>query len=451
MLCFIVVLRASVIRNRLFPIFMSGFIALAIADTLIARVHIFTTSNANSDWRILAFATIGILFITSQGFTLGYIRKRIRELRSRKMLGLMKTHKTVTLIQYILASIILLIIFQVIVPSQYYNAEIIMSITISYGLSIFLLITLTLKFFSWLKTNRNNVVLCYALSSLLISVNVLLTLIFVNYLLLQQPAIARPHSGLIYPTQLLVSSSIISIINYGFIASSIASFISFWIATSFLLRHYIHKLGKIKYWSLLIIPLLYFVFQFSTPLLTLFSSITQTSPVLASIVFTILFTLSKPIGGILFGIAFISVGRSFPIDSDIRRYFTVASFGVIMLFVSNQAVVFSYFVYPPFGLVTISMLGLSSYLVLLGIYASAISVSEDVSLRKTIKNHTLKESELLGNIGVAQMRKEIETKVLSITRKNRALMTEETGISPSLTDEEAKEYLEKVLIEIKRK
>ena len=445
------VLSASVIRDRFFPFVLSGIIALSIADTLIARVHIFTTIYTNSDWRIPAFAIIGILFIATQGLVLDHIRKRIRKLRSRKVVVLMKIHKTVNLTQYTLASIILFVIFHVLILSQYYNAEIIAGFTISYCLSIFLLASLTFKFFSWVKTHRNNVVLCYALSSLLICVNVALTLIFVNYLLLQQPAIGRPHSGLIYPTQLLASSSVISIINYGFILSSIIAFLSFWVATSFLLRNYSHKLGRIRYWSLVAIPLIYFIVQFSTPLITLFSSIMQTSPVLVSIVYTILFTVSKPIGGILFGIAFISVGRSFPVGSDIRNYFVIASFGIVMLFVSNQAVMFSYFVYPPFGLVTISMLGLSSYLILLGIYASAVSVSEDISLRNTIKHHALKEIELLDNIGAAQMSKEIVTKVLSIMKKNSDLMTEESGISPSLSDKDVKDYVEKVLIEFKKK
>jgi hypothetical protein len=193
------------------------------------------------------------------------------------------------------------------------------------------------------------------------------------------------------------------------------------------------------------------VLQFSTPLINLLSSIIQINPVLFSIIFTILFTVSKPVGGILFGVVFWLVARSLPINSIARRYFIITSFGIALLFISNQAIIFAYFVYPPFGLVTVSTIGLSSYLFLIGIYASAISVSHDISLRISIKNHALREVEFIESIGTAQMKKEIETKIISITRKNRELIMEETGISPSLTDEDIREYVQKVLVEVQKK
>jgi hypothetical protein len=59
--------------------------------------------------------------------------------------------------------------------------------------------------------------------------------------------------------------------------------------------------------------------------------------------------------------------------------------------------------YPPFGLPTISFIGLASYLVLAGIYSSAISAAEDSKLRQSIRNFALKETKLLDSIGMAQM------------------------------------------------
>ncbi|MGB7956714.1 MAG: hypothetical protein WCF23_22305 [Candidatus Nitrosopolaris sp.] len=59
--------------------------------------------------------------------------------------------------------------------------------------------------------------------------------------------------------------------------------------------------------------------------------------------------------------------------------------------------------YPPFGLANVSFVGLSSFLILIGLYHSAISVANDVTLRKSIKNSALRESKLLDSIGTAQM------------------------------------------------
>jgi len=62
----------------------------------------------------------------------------------------------------------------------------------------------------------------------------------------------------------------------------------------------------------------------------------------------------------------------------------------------------------------------------------------------------MKESRLLDSIGTAQMEQEIQNKVLTFTKRNQERMAEETGIQPSLTDEDVKEYLEQVIREVKK-
>jgi hypothetical protein len=120
------------------------------------------------------------------------------------------------------------------------------------------------------------------------------------------------------------------------------------------------------------------------------------------------------------------------------------------MFISNQAVLLVNIFYPPFGIVTISLMGLSSYLLLLGVYSSAISVSEDSKLRQSIREFTLAESKLLDSIGTAHMEQEIQKRVLALTKKNQHNLEEETGIQSSLTDDDVKEYLEQVIEEVKK-
>ena len=75
---------------------------------------------------------------------------------------------------------------------------------------------------------------------------------------------------------------------------------------------------------------------------------------------------------------------------------------------------------PPFGLVTICFMGLASYLLYIGIYSSALSVSEDSRLRQRIRKEALKESQqFLDAIGTAEMEQEIEQKVLKFSKKLR--------------------------------
>ncbi|MGA7899825.1 MAG: hypothetical protein WCA39_13295, partial [Nitrososphaeraceae archaeon] len=124
---------------------------------------------------------------------------------------------------------------------------------------------------------------------------------------------------------------------------------------------------------------------------------------------------------------------------------------LILLFISYQVNGIVVTSYPPFGLVTISFMGLASYLILVGIYAAAISVSEDTKLRQSIRKIAVKESSLLDSIGSAEMEQQIEKRVLASTRAAKYSMLEQSGIESSLTEEDMKQYVEIVLSEIKNK
>ena len=126
----------------------------------------------------------------------------------------------------------------------------------------------------------------------------------------------------------------------------------------------------------------------------------------------------------------------------------IAACGLVLLFVSNQAIVFVNYLYPPFGFATISFIGLSSYLLLIGIYSSAVSVSGDSKLRRSIRGIAMQESRLLDSIGSAQMEQEIQKKVLRVTKEQEKALREETGVHSSLNEEDIKRYLSKVLQEL---
>jgi hypothetical protein len=218
------------------------------------------------------------------------------------------------------------------------------------------------------------------------------------------------------------------------------------------MRHYSNKIGKVRYWILVSIPLVYFLTQFISPFTNLLTQILSKDPIFYGMVFTIAFYFSKLIGGVLFGVAFWTMAKSLPRESIVKRYMLLAAYGLILFFVSNQnGIVSSGSLYPPFGLITASFLAFSSYLMFSGLYSATISVSEDVSLRRTIRKLALKESHMLDNIATAQIEHEMEAAVLKIAKKQKDAIVEESGIEPSLTMEDAKQYLDEVLIEIKNK
>ena len=84
--------------------------------------------------------------------------------------------------------------------------------------------------------------------------------------------------------------------------------------------------------------------------------------------------LTRPTGGVLFGIAFWMVARGIE-EKNVSDYMKLSAFGIVLLSISNVDAGLFMLPYPPFGLPTISFMGLSSYLLFIGIYYSAISVS----------------------------------------------------------------------------
>jgi hypothetical protein len=440
-------------HNKTIFILLSVIISFLIVDTMLIKIYPFTTIQAVLVPRLIIFIVIGIVYAIGQYIILKYVRQQSMRILSVEKLHLDKIHTVVAISQFAITAILILLILQMTFTSRYNNNMIVICTTLSYLMSIFLMGMLSKQFFSWYKSSNNTVVIFYAISSALIALNAGFTLILVDIILLQQPTEVRPHAGLVAPTVSLFfnSTSLSSLLNQAYIITTIASFISFWISTALLLRHYSERLGSAQYWVLLCIPLFFFMSQFMPLFAELFSDFRQSEPIVFSMIYTIIFVFSKPAGGILFGIALWMVARSLPRDNVARNYLIISAFGIVLLFTSNQAMVLVSFTYPPFGIVTISFLGLSSYLVLVGIYSSAISVAQDVNLRKSIKNHTLREVKMLDSIGAAQMHQEIENKIISFTKKTRDLMTEETGISPSISNEDIKKYIQEVLIEVDKK
>jgi hypothetical protein len=152
----------------------------------------------------------------------------------------------------------------------------------------------------------------------------------------------------------------------------------------------------------------------------------------------------------MFAIPYYLVSRKIN-DPKVRNYLKLTSIGLILLFLSMQVSSLPLLPYPPFGIIAISFLGLSTYLILVGIYGSAISVSEDSMLRRSIRKLVIKETELVDTFATAQMEQEIQNKVVETTKRLSRYMSQETGIESSLKEEDIKKYCKLVLAEIKRK
>ena len=220
-----------------------------------------------------------------------------------------------------------------------------------------------------------------------------------------------------------------------------------WAATALLLSYYVKRLRKSALWAVLGVPLIFFLLQYPPLVIRLFYPLIESNPVLFNTIYAGFFSLSNLIGGVIFAISFWIMARSIRSTTRIKNYLIFSGFGYLMIFVTNQAIVLTLVLYPPLGLSVISLVGLSSYLILIGIYSSAITIAEDSKLRAEIRKIAASKSGLLGNMGLAQLLHQLEGEVRAITRERSDMIDNEAGFEPLSDEEEIKKYLEQVLKE----
>jgi hypothetical protein len=418
-----------------------------IFDTSLIKTYDLVSKKESLSWKVPIFGLIVIICTGCQFYTLNYLKQnRASMTATPKKIAIDLMQKVVTVSQYTIILLLAILLFEIFVKS-YYDIYLLIAITsISYLLAISMMIFLAQRFFSWYILNKNPVIVLYGLSASILAINLIFTLLLAISVFIAYPEDILPRfSG----TGPILNSYWSKNLNYGYFLTSIVSFLIMWTATSILLRHYSYTMGKAKYWAVLALPLAYFLSQFLTLFFNALGPFIQADPTLFNIIVTLFFTLSKPIGGILFGIAFWLMSRGISRKNGARNYLIISACGLVILFASNQAVVLLIAPYPPFGLATVSFVGMSSYLVMVGVYYSAVSVSLDIGLRKSIHQSVQEHSRFLHGIGRAQLDKSLQEVVRKLTKDYKEKMVEEVGIEPSITEHEMKKYVNDVLQEIK--
>jgi len=127
----------------------------------------------------------------------------------------------------------------------------------------------------------------------------------------------------------------------------------------------------------------------------------------------------------------------------IKDYLTISAIGIIMIGIANEASALQ----QTFGAAAHGFVVVSSYLFGIGLYYSAISISQDSSLRKVIRKSTM---QLLDNIGTAQMTEEILARIKKLVLRNQQMLEDGAGIPSELNEENLKKDMELVMEELRK-
>jgi hypothetical protein len=283
---------------------------------------------------------------------------------------------------------------------------------------------------------------------LVIGFNLIMTAAYTNAKVSELPNTTGEYVG----SSGAFSSDRYSLLENAYRIFSFMSFFSIWITTAVLMINYRKKPSNaMVYWIILSIPFVYFIITYFYQYIlgNILISYLEIDPITVSIILGAFLALSKPIGGLVFGVAFWKISRIMSYERNIMTYMNISGFGIFLIFAANQAATQTVpGIYPPFGLLTITVLNIAAFFMLLGIYNSATLVSANHNLRKLIRKHAL-ESKLLGLLGHAEMDNEIRKTVKEITQDKGSLERYKEA-EFEFDEKELEKYIDSVIKETKK-
>jgi hypothetical protein len=377
--------QALYTRKKAFVLFSIVTTALVIdmlissfSDVFLPEVH---SSTQNVTGLIVSFIVLAIIIYGGGQLLLnGFVKRVSTELRNKKRdIGLM--YKVLIIIQYIIVSIISVIILQIIFLHQYSTSLIILATIVSYVPASVILGILSYRFLAWFKTRRNSITLLFFIGSGMVGVNLAVGMVIHSYYIESvKPDIITEQSQIpaAYPKITPQSVGILSpLYLYAFFIPLNLAYLFAWGGCSVLLHYYSNILGEIKYWIIIGTPLAIFLFSVYPTILSLpTGSFTFYDEDL--ITYIILFRFAGTAGGVfVFSVALLSIARSIGrikgkngkekgeiniavieaeaiekeggFSSTTSDYMTISAYGVAMLAVTVQAFIIQTS-YPPFGI-----------------------------------------------------------------------------------------------------
>jgi hypothetical protein len=430
---------------------MIPLVVTILLDISVVKVYdLVTKSFISAQAKLVLFSINTSICLALQLVLIKYLMSTLKKRGLNKKLRVTLWYRIALISLCVLGTLMGLLMFQQFY-NNYYNTLIpIFIVIISYGTAVGFVIWLSTLFISWHKSYHNPIVFLYFVSMLLIAFNLLVTATITTFKINDRPDEIREFVG---------GSMVLSVGKYVFLentyqVSSIASFVSIWVTTALLLSYYRDKLiiNAIVYWIILSLPFVYFLAShlYWHIISDVLSSYLTADPVTVSIILTTFLSLSKPIVGLTFAVAFWKISSVINYEKNIKAYMIISGWGILLIFAADQGLVQTQLQspYPPFGLATITVLIIAAYLMLLGIYNSATLVSANNELRRSIYKHA-SESKLLGAIGHAEMEKEIQNAVKQVNRDKYEL-DKELEEPVELDEIELEKYIEFVVKEVRK-
>jgi hypothetical protein len=434
------------LTNKLALFFILAISVIIIIDSNVINFYAYTNKELPITSKVGVFAIFSItfaifaivLFKINEGYGLA------SNYRQRKGQNIVRFIALAS--QFMAFAILAVEIVQMAFANVYYSDLTLLILFTSFVPSMLFILLLVLLLVGWFKSSKNFMIIAYAISFSIVCIFLILSLVYVNIQFTHNSDLIKARG--LHNT--LVNSFVSDLsLSFGIAldALSLLSFVLVWIATVALLRQYRNKIGRTRFWVVITIPLVYFLFPFETYFANFSEGMLSGSPVIFSVIYIIIFSATKQVGGVLFSIVFLTAATKIR-QPNLQNSLKIAAIGIAVVFSSTEINSLLYAAYPPYGVLTIMLMPLGSYCLFIGLFASARLVSQDKKLRKEFFQSAEKQLGLLKTIGTVQMEKELEKSLNSILKRTSILKESKDDYRG---EENVRELVQEVLEELRSK
>src|ERR687890_2465143 len=433
--------------------------AIIITDVIFGTFLDALGKPLNSSFGVILFITMSITVFFAGLYALrDYMVALRKDLEAPSFFN--RLYKATPIFLYALLVIFGAIIVEMVLFSQYSTYLLILIVLIS-AVAILFFGFRTYKFLSWFKSSvnrRHNImILAFAVSSMLLCISMTATTALnTKVLVLSRP----PSIDSEFPSSNSMASRHLSSIEliihfYIFLVPQVTAIaIAEIVAVAYFLRYFKDKIGRATFWTLIILPPVLFLTGIFAPQLikSTGSEFVYMEP--RFLIFRVIGTAGWVAADFVIAYAYLLVAktleRQITSRNKIINYLIIAALSTILVspttnnWITNSS-------YPPFGAIQRAFLVLASLLFSIGIYSVALSVAQDSELRHLARKY-VKEYALLDTLGNAQENAEIMRKLVKLIHKQAGAMEKETGVeSPTLDDNEVRQYIDLVITESRAK
>jgi hypothetical protein len=428
-------------KNNSVPIIILVMVVSVLVDSQLGIIADFIPEYLSSPTGLALFVSLTMFAIFSSFFLINNV-KRINSLTAGKYAQFKLIYYFVFTGQCLIALMLIFTVLQILILQEYDSLSLFIIHIVSYGIWIGILGLLARAFILWYRNfNQNIMILIFALAMIAYVVNGLFGLVNQIDMLTQQDSIISSDYVAYFPE--FSNLSISDQINVIYQMSSLAAYILTWIGSVKLLYQNLRRIGRLKFWCMMIISLIYYNISFPLFVLGYFDPVNDENALLNILIFS----FGGIISGIIFGISFLYIARTLKTNSVIRTQLILTAYGFLLFYITASATA-AQAAYPPFGLISVSLIGLSCYLIYSGLCSAAQIVSQDLVLLRSIKNSVTEQANFLGSIGTAHRNKELESRVLTVAKNLENEIEEASGVEPSMTEIEIVDYIQYVVNEI---